>query len=84
MSDEVKSVQIYPSTKRLVPNFKLVKVTQKLSDDKFNKLINSGKKFGVIEKKNHKKKGTLSPPTLSATPMVTTTQTRLTFLIMLF
>lgn len=57
MTDELKSVQIYPSTKRLVPNFKLVKVTQKLSEDKFNKLVNDGKKFGVIEKKNQKKKG---------------------------
>ena len=51
----IENVQIYPSKKRIVPNFKLVKVTQKLTDDKFNKMIN-GKKGGIVEKKNHKKK----------------------------
>ena len=52
----IENVQIYPSTKRLVPNFKLVKVTQKLPDNQFSKMIN-GKKGGIIEKKNHKNTG---------------------------
>ena len=52
-----ENVQIYPSTKRLIPNFKLAKVTQNLKVDKFQEIINGEINGGIIEKKSNKKKG---------------------------
>ena len=54
---EITNVQIYPSTKRLVPNFKLVKVTQKMGSELYTDIVNGKRKGGVVEKKNHKKHG---------------------------
>ena len=35
----IENVQIYTSTKRLVPNFKLAKVTQNLTADNFQEIV---------------------------------------------
>jgi hypothetical protein len=55
--NDIKNVQIYPATKRLVPNFKLVKVTQKMDGNLYKDIVNGKRKGGIIEKKNHKNKG---------------------------
>lgn len=52
---EITNVQIYPATKRLVPNFKLVKVTQKMGSELYTDIVNGKRKGGVIEKKKQKK-----------------------------
>lgn len=52
---EITNVQIYPATKRLVPNFKLVKVTQKMGSELYADIVNGKRKGGVIEKKKQKK-----------------------------
>lgn len=54
---DIKNVQIYPATKRIVPNFKLVKVTQKMDGDLYKDIVSGKRKAGIVEKKNHKKKG---------------------------
>lgn len=54
---DIKNVQIYPATKRLVPNFKLVKVTQKMNGDLYKDIVSGKCQAGIVEKKNHKKKG---------------------------
>ena len=50
----VENVQIYPSHKRIVPNFKLVKVISNLSDKSYNRLID-GKNADIVEKRKTKK-----------------------------
>lgn len=54
---DIKNVQIYPATKRIVPNFKLVKVTQKMNGDLYKDIVSGKCQAGIVEKKNHKKKG---------------------------
>lgn len=53
---EEEKVQLYPSKVRIVPNFKLAKVTSNLSESSYNRLIN-GKSAEIVEKKKHKKFG---------------------------
>lgn len=55
--DKIENIQIYPSTKRLVPNFKLIKVTQKMDSTLYTDIVSGKRKGGIVEKKNHKKKG---------------------------
>lgn len=56
-NNDIKNVQIYPSTKRLVPNFKLVKVTQQLDQNEYKDIVTGKRTAGIVEKKKHKKKG---------------------------
>lgn len=53
MENVIENVQIYPSKKRIVPNFKLAKVTSNLSEQTYNNLLN-GKNAQIIEKRNYK------------------------------
>ena len=50
------NVQIYPSKKRIIPNCKLAKVINNLTDSQFDKMMN-GKKRGIVEMEHHKKFG---------------------------
>ena len=52
----VINIQVYPSKKRVVPNCKLAKVINNLTDPQFDKMMD-GNKRGVVEMKNHKKHG---------------------------
>ena len=49
------NIQFYPATKRIVPNFKLIKVVSNLSQDKYNRMVIDGSNRKITEKKNHKK-----------------------------
>ena len=50
------NIQVYPNKKRIVPNCKLAKVINNLTDPQFDKMMD-GNKRGVVEMKNHKKHG---------------------------
>ena len=52
----VINIQVYPSKRRVVPNCKLAKVINNLTDPQFDKMMD-GNKRGVVEMKNHKKHG---------------------------
>ena len=51
------NIQVYPSKKRIVPNFKLVKIAHNLSDAKYNGMVINGNFRSIVEKKNHTKNG---------------------------
>ena len=51
------NVQLYPTTKRLVPNFKLCKVIAHLSREQYERMVVDGKPRKVIEKHNHRRYG---------------------------
>ena len=51
------NVQLYPTTKRLVPNFKLCKVIAHLSKEQYERMIVDGKSRKVLEKHNHRRYG---------------------------
>ena len=51
------NIQVYPSKKRIVPNCKLAKIINNLTDSQFDNMTDKGKKRGLIEMKNHKKFG---------------------------
>lgn len=55
----LKNVQIYPSTVRVECNDKVTKSVFSRTVDQYQNMMNSGLPAGVIEKKNHKKKGAL-------------------------
>lgn len=48
---------IYPSKIRIVPNCKLAKIINNLTDSQFDNMTDKVKKRGLIEMKNHKKFG---------------------------
>ena len=50
------NIQVYPNKKRIVPNCKLAKVINNLTDPQFDKMMD-GNKRGVVEMNNHKKHG---------------------------
>ena len=54
--EKKNNIQVYPSKKRVVPNCKLAKVINNLTDPQFDKMMD-GNKRGVVEMKNHKKHG---------------------------
>ena len=55
---EVKpNVQLYPTKKRLVPNFKLCKVINHLSKEQYERMVVDGKPRKVLEKHNHRRYG---------------------------
>ena len=56
MSD-IEQVQIFPTRQRITLNDKATKLLFNLSPEWFSKMINDGKKQGVVEKRNHKKHG---------------------------
>ena len=51
------NVQLYPTTKRLVPNFKLCKVIAHLSKEQYERMVVDGKARKVLEKHNHRRYG---------------------------
>ena len=51
------NVQLYPTTKRLVPNFKLCKVISHLSKEQYERMVVDGKQRKILEKHNHKRYG---------------------------
>lgn len=51
------NIQVYPSKKRIVPNFKLMKIAYNLSDEKYDGMVVNGNSRSIVEKKNHKKNG---------------------------
>ena len=51
------NVQIYPTKKRLVPNFKLCKVISHLSKEQYERMVVDGKPRKVLEKHNHRRYG---------------------------
>ena len=51
------NVQLYPTTKRLVPNFKLCKVISHLSKEQYERMVVDGKQRKILEKRNHKRYG---------------------------
>ena len=57
MSDKKTNVQFYPAKQRIVPNFKLAKVMNNLSQEKYDHMVVEDKNRRIIEKKNHKKFG---------------------------
>ena len=55
---EVKpNVQLYPTKKRLVPNFKLCKVIAHLSKEQYERMVVDGKPRKVLEKHNYRRYG---------------------------
>ena len=56
MSD-IEQIQIFPTRQRITLNDKATKLLFNLSPEWFSKMINDGKKQGVVEKRNHKKHG---------------------------
>ena len=52
-------VQIYPITQRIVPSFKLCKVIFNLDQQKYIEMVIDGKTRRIVEKRNHKKFGTI-------------------------
>lgn len=57
MTDKKHNVQVYPSKVSIVPNCKLVKTINNLSDEKYSDMIINKNSRGIIEKKNHKNFG---------------------------
>lgn len=53
--NKIINVQLYPSYKRIVPNFKLAKVTANQSHENYGKLL-EGTTRGVVEKRKTKKR----------------------------
>ena len=51
------NIQFYPPKKRIVPNFKLAKVMNNLSQEKYDHMVVEDKNRRIIEKKHHKKFG---------------------------
>lgn len=51
------NLQIFPTRKRITLNDKATKLLFNLPQNWYSKMINQGKRQGVIEKKNHKKHG---------------------------
>ena len=57
MSNKKTNVQFYPVKQRIVPNFKLAKVMNNLSQEKYDRMVIDGNSRKIVEKKNHKKHG---------------------------
>lgn len=57
MTLKKENVQVYPTKRRLVPNFKLCKVIINLSEEQYGHMIVDGKSRKILEKKRHKKYG---------------------------
>ena len=55
--NENDSVQVYPITQRLVPNFKLCKVVYNLTQKQYDRMAINDKQRKILEKKNFKKYG---------------------------
>lgn len=51
------NVQLYPTKKRLVPNFKLCKVIAHLSKEQYEHMVVDGKQRKILEKHNHRRYG---------------------------
>ena len=52
-----ENVQVYPTKRRLVPNFKLCKVIINLSQEQYGHMVINGKSRKILEKKQYKKFG---------------------------
>lgn len=52
-----ENIQVYPNKKRIVPNFKLVKIAYNLSNENYDKMVFGGNSRRLIEKKNYKNTG---------------------------
>lgn len=57
MAMRKENVQVYPTRRRLVPNFKLCKVVINLSEEQYGQMVVDGKSRKILEKKQHKKYG---------------------------
>lgn len=51
------NVQLYPTKKRLVPNFKLCKIIAHLSKEQYEHMVVDGKQRKILEKHNHRRYG---------------------------
>jgi hypothetical protein len=52
-----ENVQVYPTKRRLVPNFKLCKVIINLSEEQYGRMVVDGKSRKILEKKKYKRYG---------------------------
>jgi len=57
MEEKIPNVQIYPCTQRVELNDKATKILFNLTADIYSQMIQRNCKYGVTEKKNHKKHG---------------------------
>ena len=55
--DKKSNVQIYPNKKRIIPNSKLAKTINNLSDENYSDMVVNGNERKIREVKNHKKFG---------------------------
>lgn len=61
MLESMRSAQIYPSRVRVEPNDKDTKVLFGIKDDNYQQLLDGGFR-NIVEKRNHKKHGTIKTP----------------------
>lgn len=56
-SDKKSNVQIYPNKQRIIPNCKLAKIINNLSNENYSDMVVNGNERKIREVKNHKKHG---------------------------
>ena len=61
MLDTMRSAQVYPSRIRVEPNDKATKVLFGIKYENYQQLLNGGSR-NIVEKRNHKKHGTIKTP----------------------